>query len=272
MTGGHCKNCGAPLSGAFCGRCGQADADYDVPIREFAGTFLSESLDLDSRLRRTLIPLFFRPGEVAAEFVRGHRARYVPPVRLYIFASFAMFLVLSFTADLAVQTEGGGPSEEIVSAAPGPVEEPSAFEDRLNRGMAQVVENPEEFSSTLLNRTAQAMFLLLPAFALLLKVLHRRRLYVHHLVFAIYFHSVAFLLITGAELLVATGLPGAEIAGGLIGAGIPVHLVVGIRRFYLQRWPVTIAKAAVLAVAYAVVVAATMLGLIALSVLLLGGS
>ena len=34
-------------------------------------------------------PLFFRPGLVPRDYVAGHRARFVPPFRLYLLASFA---------------------------------------------------------------------------------------------------------------------------------------------------------------------------------------
>lgn len=91
-----CENCGAPVEGAFCSQCGQAAASIDMPVADFARDMASEALGLDSRVRMTMGPLLFRPGLVAAEYVAGHRARFVPPFRLYLLTSLVMFLVMSF--------------------------------------------------------------------------------------------------------------------------------------------------------------------------------
>ena len=86
--GERCLNCGRLLDGRYCATCGQSDTDFDIPVARFAKEFLSESFDLDARLRQTVGPLFLRPGHVAAEYVAGHRARFVPPIRMYVLASF----------------------------------------------------------------------------------------------------------------------------------------------------------------------------------------
>ena len=51
----------------------------------------------DSRLWRTLGALLFRPGFLTAEFLGGRRARYLPPVRLYLVLSVAFFLFAAAT-------------------------------------------------------------------------------------------------------------------------------------------------------------------------------
>ena len=60
--------------------------------------FVREMFELDSRLFRTLKFLFFKPGRLSSEFSHNRRAAYMSPVRLYLFASFLFFLVLSITA------------------------------------------------------------------------------------------------------------------------------------------------------------------------------
>ena len=92
-----CENCDAPVSGEYCAKCGQAVAGIDIPVGDFARDLASEALGLDSRVRLTILPLFLKPGQVPREFVMGQRARFVPPIRLYLLASFVMFLVLSFS-------------------------------------------------------------------------------------------------------------------------------------------------------------------------------
>ena len=46
----------------------------------------------DSRLWRTLAALLLRPGYLTREFLAGRRARYLPPVRLYLVISLVFFL------------------------------------------------------------------------------------------------------------------------------------------------------------------------------------
>ena len=54
---------------------------------------IGDIYDLDSRLWRTLRPLVLRPGMLTVEFFAGRRARYLPPFRLYLVVSVALFLL-----------------------------------------------------------------------------------------------------------------------------------------------------------------------------------
>ena len=49
---------------------------------------------------RTLRYMFVRPGFLALEFSRNHRADYITPIRLYLFSSILCFFVLSTQTDL----------------------------------------------------------------------------------------------------------------------------------------------------------------------------
>ena len=91
----HCPNCGAPRAENFCSACGQNSRSYLRATREIVGDVLSETLDLDSRLGRTLRFLLLRPGYLSREFASERRASYVSPARLYIFVSLVFFGVLS---------------------------------------------------------------------------------------------------------------------------------------------------------------------------------
>ena len=95
-----CRNCGWDRPEQFCPRCGQSKRDYRRSLGSVAVEFLRETLELDSRLQRTLRLLLFRPGSLTHEFSRDRRASYVSPVRLYLFASFLFFLVLSLSGVL----------------------------------------------------------------------------------------------------------------------------------------------------------------------------
>lgn len=94
-----CPNCGRDRPESYCAHCGQSDRDYARALWSVAGEFVRETFEVDSRLFRTLKLLMFRPGSRTREFSRNRRAGFVSPVRLYIFASFVFFLLLSLRGD-----------------------------------------------------------------------------------------------------------------------------------------------------------------------------
>lgn len=59
---GHCGNCGAELRGPHCHACGQPTKGLVRHFSSIVGDFFDSVFDLDSRLLRTMWPLFSRPG------------------------------------------------------------------------------------------------------------------------------------------------------------------------------------------------------------------
>ena len=89
-----CQNCETPLYGAFCHHCGQSSQSS---FRFFGGIlkdFLGGLFSYDSRVNRTLIPLLVKPGYVIEQYLLGRRVYFLPPFRLYLFASLVFFLLL----------------------------------------------------------------------------------------------------------------------------------------------------------------------------------
>ena len=274
------------MHGDYCYQCGQSGTDFDLPVGEFAKEFASEAFSLDSRLLLTLRPLLFKPGAVPRAYVEGHRARFVPPVRLFIFASFSMFLILALgsgakvsnvtingedvapsAADSATAAVESSAAAEPVGPSEGSFEE--RFAERLQLGFQRVASDPKSFSRLFLNRFAQAMFFLLPAFAVLLKLVNRRRLYVHHLVFSVYLHAFVFLVISLAALPNTVGANEVSNYTGFALLGLPPYLLLGMKRFYDESWVKTVAKFVFVSITYAAVGAATGLALLIGSVLTL---
>ncbi|MCX7564525.1 DUF3667 domain-containing protein [Xanthomonadaceae bacterium XH05] len=71
-------------------------------VRHFStivGDFLDTVFDFDSRIARTLGPLLLRPGHLTLEYFRGHRVRYVTPVRLFFVLCIVAFLMVRFSVD-----------------------------------------------------------------------------------------------------------------------------------------------------------------------------
>ena len=91
----HCRNCNAVITGDYCSVCGQREGRGDLHFTEAVGDIVGDVFTWDSRFWRTLIPLLIKPGFLTAEFLAGRRARYMPPIRLYIVIYFIIFLLVT---------------------------------------------------------------------------------------------------------------------------------------------------------------------------------
>lgn len=115
-----CPNCGDGRPSRFCATCGQNDRNYVRGLVPVVWEFFRESLEVDSRLFRTLKLLLFKPGGLSSEFTANRRAAYMSPVRLYLFASFLFFLVLSTVPASFFQQVGQGDFEVEFDASADP--------------------------------------------------------------------------------------------------------------------------------------------------------
>ena len=91
----NCLNCGEVLTGQHCSHCGQRAKVQVISLWGLIKDFLGDVFDWDSRIWRTLRPLAFRPGLLTQEFLRGRRAHYTPPFRMYLILSVVFFLIAS---------------------------------------------------------------------------------------------------------------------------------------------------------------------------------
>ncbi|NOX70125.1 MAG: DUF4286 family protein [Gammaproteobacteria bacterium] len=91
-----CLNCGAALAGQYCANCGQRANSRLISVWELIRDAFGDLLELDSRIWQTLIPLAIRPGQLTRDYLRGRRARFMPPFRTYLVLSVLFFLVAFF--------------------------------------------------------------------------------------------------------------------------------------------------------------------------------
>ncbi|PYJ08893.1 MAG: hypothetical protein DMF06_11690 [Verrucomicrobia bacterium] len=89
----HCENCGAPLTGEFCGQCGQHAIDYRRSIFRVVVDAADSFLNWDTKFLHSMNQLLIRPWQLTNDFNAGRRARYVHPLRLYLIASVLFFLL-----------------------------------------------------------------------------------------------------------------------------------------------------------------------------------
>ena len=162
-----CKNCESSIEEdfKFCPNCGQA-TESEENLKSFFSHFLSDYFTFDSKISRSILPLITKPGFLTLEYVRGKKAHYIPPLRLYIFTSILFFLLFSW-----LNKSSYTPEETINST--------TVFWDNF-------------FESWL----PKLFFVLLPIFALIISWLFRKgtKSMLPHFLFAFHFHSTVFLV------------------------------------------------------------------------------
>src|SRR4029453_9696672 len=111
----------------------------------------------------TLRLLFTRPGQLTAEMLAGRRARYIPPVRLYLVASVVFFLALGSLWRMdKVRVTATGADTAAASHRAG-----EAFRARVASGMKRAAGDRKAFAAAVLSRAPKAAILMVPVFALL---------------------------------------------------------------------------------------------------------
>ncbi|MEE2000755.1 DUF3667 domain-containing protein [Alkalimonas sp. MEB108] len=317
----HCDNCGTALQGAFCHHCGQEKKSYIRNLTGVLSEFFGEFSNWDSRLWRTLWPLWFRPGFLTRRYVQGHRVPYVPPLRLYIFTSVLTFLILAQLVphqaiedsshtdpdSILIEIEDGSQltlrelmrkieaearGDEITAANNGPtqlvgVEKlpyalplpflSDATQQRVDERFNALIASPKLAINKFFSLAPQMMFLLLPLFALLLKLMYIRsnRFYMEHLILALHSHSFilqmgVFVLLLG---MLQSSIPWAWLAspvGWLKTAllwWIPLYLLLCQKFYYQQSWGKTLLKFWLTSSIYNLIFLSAFLALIVLSVL-----
>ena len=265
----RCLNCEAFLAGPFCAQCGQRDHDLDVSLRHIANEFAEDYFHLDSKLPRSLALLVATPGRLTREFIAGHRVRYVGPFKLYVLCSVLFFLAVAVLPNVhrgaAVQTSGSSIKvdfDKVGTDDPLPVR---LFAQRLKARYQG--ETPQELSrhatDALVRYMPDAMLVLMPVFALMLKLLYRKRFYAEHFVTALHLHALAFLMM----LVLAVSPP--PWLNQLVLLAFLVHGAISLRRIYEQGWGRTVLKVCVLGFVYTVTVSVAIVG-VTLAGLLIG--
>ncbi|HEY8469203.1 MAG TPA: DUF3667 domain-containing protein [Longimicrobiales bacterium] len=255
-------NCGEPLGGPYCSHCGQADTALDVPLRRVVGELLAELFDADSRVWRTGRTLLLRPGLLTAEYNAGPRARYLPPLRVYMLSSLLFFFVVAtarvqllqvqFTDEEAAAVVSAGPpaatAEDPATQAAGESAAANDLRAEFLRRLARVARDPERLNQFWLRIWAWTMFALLPVFALVLRLFFRGATpwYVRHLVFSLHLHAFAF-LIFAVPILVANLLPDDRHRSAAVLSAFGVIFLYGVlatRRVYSVSWGGTLLRLA----------------------------
>jgi hypothetical protein len=88
-----CLNCGTDVIGRYCHVCGQENIEPKETFGGLVKHFFYDITHFDGNFFSSAKYLLFKPGYLSAEYVKGRRASYLHPIRMYVFTSAFFFLV-----------------------------------------------------------------------------------------------------------------------------------------------------------------------------------
>ncbi|MGD8326316.1 MAG: DUF3667 domain-containing protein [Sphingomonadales bacterium] len=284
----HCLNCGAQIRGKFCPICGQRNDDFRRSIAVLGRELTEDVFSYDSRFYRTLAALLLRPGRLTWDFAEGKRARYMPPIRLYLISTILLFIFLSFSNvalisfDLDIQpgevvennqvsmsgisffkmvkekAEGAVLiTDDMIQNAIGETEgdeKAQGFMQQALQGLNAVAQDPRVANQLVNTWLPRVMILLLPLFAFTLKFfyLFRKEYLLKHAVYSLHFHSAIFLLL--CLFVAAQWVAGGRLDGKILilsyVACTAIYSLAGLKSVYRQGWIKTVIKWLALGAAY----------------------
>jgi hypothetical protein len=271
----ECPNCGqalCPAGARYCSHCGQEAHVRPPTLGEFAHQFGGSYISTEGALWRSLRLLLTRPGALTLEYWRGRRKHYVLPLRLYLTVSVIVLLLFRligqgmFQADTAFEasfkaraaksgafhildnrvlgTIGSEHGVFVCARLPGWI--CAKARDKFGGELAVAAHQAAAAVGQTNRNIGQAMFLLLPLFALWTKLLYwkHRRFYTEHLVLALHVHTFGFL----ATLLNELPVPYIELLSLAI---MSAYMLAALQRIFAGPFGMNLLRAAAIAVLHA---------------------
>ena len=268
---GRCSNCNTQLfvTHEYCPQCGQINHSLNIPLKHLLAEAAEGVFHFDTKSVLTLNAICFKPGFLTAEFMRGRRVRYVAPVRFYIFISFIFFLVISLpqasqgtspNVDMKVDAitflnissadlRGLTQQAQLDSAMHTHAIPPTTLNRYIVRQLSRIGrEGQEGFNHMLLKGVSYMMFVLMPLFAAVIFILHRKKAmhYIGTLVFSIHYHSFVFLILTLA--FIVDRIIDVSIIFFIPIVLSPIYLLLALRRVYGDSFLRTLMKTTVIGI------------------------
>lgn len=257
----NCLNCGAEVTGKFCPNCGQENVEVHETFSHLMGHFVSDYLHFDSKFFRSLAPLIAKPGFLTDEYWKGRRIHYILPIRLFFFITVLFMLCTSFfyskygkemkrlmitndnreggydstflfsqhdTTRLIVKDQGEIPAKELKENY---IRHQRQFR-KLNSGLDFTFKNLKYVT-----------FFLLPVYALIFKLLYRRRrpYYIDHVIYVMHLQSFSYIVMTVLFVLPVLGV-GLLMVRQILLLVLLVYIGISVHRLYQQEWWKTLIK------------------------------
>ena len=91
-----CLNCNAEVIGRYCHVCGQENIEPKETVWSLISHFFYDITHFDGKFFSTTKFLITRPGFLPKEYIEGRRARYLHPIKMYVFSS-ALFFIFFYS-------------------------------------------------------------------------------------------------------------------------------------------------------------------------------
>lgn len=250
-----CPNCGYAAEKNYCAQCGQETHLHKETFIGMIFHFVAHYFHYDSKFWQTLRTLVTRPGRLTIDYIEKKRARHIPPISLYIFASAVFFLLFfSLRADhdkLLKSAKKTMSSPAVVTRLKDTTEGPQLAKVASTVNTDTVKNNKEpdkpvfdgpdgavSFVEGLMHALPKMFFFLIPLMAFVLTILFARRknaYFVNHSVFSLHIHSFIFLI--GILIILPSGnirflSPVIDIIQNILFASSIVYLVIAMRNVY----------------------------------------
>ena len=273
-----CTNCFEPLPAPrprFCPHCGQETTLRPPKIGEFIQQFGGAFISTEGALWSTLALLLFKPGELTRQYLAGRRKHYVLPLRLYLTISVIVLLMMRVLASVNVNADLATIDPKDVKqfrielgVGRAGLENGKFFctglpqwlckrlQSRLDVDSKALQREATEFGGRFIANLGTAMFVLLPLYAMWLKLawIGRRLRYTEHLVCALHLHALWFLMAG----VMAAG-PNPIVAAAFF--AMPVYTLIALKRVYGGRWWGVLLRSALVALLYLISLGVVMAGL-----------
>lgn len=206
------------------------------------------------------------PGDSAAAIARQRRAR----LEAAILRTMPPDSVIALE-DLNVATRAFYPEEGGTVFGDGMFEGMNRSEavQRIEEGRTRREQEAGlvDFLRSAIGYVPTVLFLILPLFALLLKLVYVRRgwFYSEHLVFGLHTHAVAFVVFSLVALVALVEADWTDWVVVVLLLTIPLYFLLAMKRVYRQGWIKTLVKATLLGVIYNVVLISGVVGVILLA-------
>jgi len=211
-----CPNCDKQLREDmnFCFNCGQENHIKRVSVTMLVSDFTSTYFSFDSKLFASLKYLLTKPSFLSLEYLNGKIEAYLRPIRMYVFISFAFFLLNSITStnsalDIIDFTKDGQSVtlEEVQGDLNSPtlqnnedMEAVNSIDEFFDGKFKKIFSDKRELNSFMTffrSKLPLLVFFLIPVFGGLLYIFFYKKeyYYVDHLVFALHIQSFFFVLL-----------------------------------------------------------------------------
>lgn len=263
-----CAACETALAGRYCHACGQDTRARPAPLRQMAVEVATSYSPIDSKLARTIAVLATRPGRLLEAYRSGAGSLYVTPLKLFVAATALFLSVLNFSdttffqyvwkvdepgravhavydpETMKVSVVGATDEDRWLQPRIEPAIDPevtAAIEAAAQNGADEATRanmryelvlnaEQEKLAARLSDWLPNVLWLLMPLYALgLIPLFGRKRLFLEHVIFAMWAHAVAFLLAMGMSAINALG---ANLPAALLTLPYLAYFTIAAARYY----------------------------------------